>query len=98
MKSADINIKGNEDMCSLPLAGTGGSVNNGLALLDLAEAGGVAGQQVVISGGVEAADVDVLVALDSVLEALVKRLALLRGGEDSRDGGRDGRFLFVESL
>lgn len=38
-------------------------------------------------------DVDILVALDAVLEALVEALALLRGGEDSRDSSRNGRLL-----
>lgn len=77
-------------MKDLPLASTSGSVDDGLGLLNVTEAKAELQEQVVISGGVQTADVAVLVALDAVLEALVKALALLRSGEHSRDSSGDG--------
>lgn len=79
-----------------PLAGTGGGVNDGLALLDLTEARAVLEQQLIISGRVQTADVDVSVALNAVLQALLEALALLGGGENSWDGSRDGRLFLSQ--
>lgn len=80
-------------MNNLPLAGTSASVNDGLALLDLTEARGILRQKIIVSGGMKSANVDVLVAIDAVVEALLKGLPLLGGSEDSRDSGRDRRIL-----
>lgn len=74
----------------IPFASTSSSVDDGLGLLNLTEAEAELQEQVVISGGVQTADVAVLVALDAVLQALVETLALLRSGEDGRDSSGDG--------
>lgn len=76
-------------MRHLPLASTGGGINDGLALLNLTEAGRILQQQLIISGGVQTANIDILVALDAVLKALVESLALLRSSEDSGDSSRN---------
>lgn len=85
-----------EGLENSPLAGASGSVNDGFALLNFAEAGSVLEQQIIVGGRVKAANVDILVALDAVLEALVKSLTLLRGSENSGDGRRDSRVLLDE--
>lgn len=81
----------------LPLAGTGGSVNDCLALLNLTESRGVLQQKLIISGGVKATNVDVPVTIDAVFQALVQGLALLWGGEYSGHSGRDRGILLSQS-
>lgn len=82
-----------QDIEDLPLAGTSGGVDDRLALLNLTKTGTVLEQQLIIGGGVQTADVDVLVSLDAVFEALLEALALFRGSEYSWNSGRDGRLL-----
>lgn len=81
---------------NVPFASAGGCVNDGLALLDLAEARGVTVQQIVVRGGMQATDVDIAVAMDAVLEALLQALDVAGRGEDRRHSLRDGRILLQE--
>lgn len=71
------------------LASASGGVNDGLALLNLTETRSILQQQLIIGGRVQTADVDVLVALDAVLKALIETLALLGSGENSGDSSRN---------
>lgn len=92
-----ISYHGRSGMNDLPLTGTSAVVNDGLALLDLTKARGVLGQEIVVSGGVKSANVDILVPLNAIVKALLESLALLRGSEDGGDSRGNRRFLLDKS-
>lgn len=89
--------KRDQDLEDLPLASASGGINDGLALLDLTETRSILQKQLIISGRVQATEVDILVALDAVLKALVQSLALLGSGENGRDSSRNLGILLDES-
>lgn len=80
----------------IPLTSTSASVDDGLGGLNGAEASGEGVEKLVISGGVKATDVDILVAWDAVLEALLESLHLARRSEDGRDSLGYGRVLLQD--
>lgn len=79
-----------------PLASAGGGINDSLALLNFTETRSIHQEQLIISGRVQTAEVDILVALNPVLEALVESLALLGSSEDGRNSGRNLGILLDE--
>jgi hypothetical protein len=54
-------------------------------------------QKLVIGGGVEAADVNIAVSMNSILQALLDRLRVAGRREDSRDRLGNRRVLLEES-
>lgn len=82
---------------NIPLASSSGSIDDRLALLNLAETGSITKQQLIVSGGVKATDVDVAVALDAVLQALFDGLGMSGRGEHGRDRVGNGRILLEQS-
>ena len=82
---------------SIPFASSGGGVDDRLALLNLAEARSITKQQLIVSGRMKATNVDVPIALNAVLQALLDRLGVSRRGEDGRNRVRDRRVLLEKS-
>lgn len=80
----------------IPFASSSGGVNDGLALLDLAEAGSITQKQLIVSGGMKATDVNVAIALDAILQALLDRLGMSRRSEDGGNRLGDGWILLQE--
>lgn len=82
---------------NIPLASSSRRVNDRLALLNLAEAGSITKQQLIVSGGMKATDVNVAIALNAVLEALLDGLGVSGRGEHGRNRIRDWRILLEQS-
>lgn len=81
---------------NIPFASSSRRVDDRLALLNLAEAGSITKQQVIVSGGMKATDVNVAIALDAVLQALLDGLGVSGRGEHSRNCVRNGRALLEQ--
>ena len=77
----------------LPLASTGGGVNDGLALLNLTKAHGVLEKELIVRGRMKTANVHVAIPVYPVLEALVNRLCMRGRREDGGDSLRNGGLL-----
>lgn len=80
------------------LASTSGGIDDGLGSLDLTETRCEAVQELVISGGVKTTNVDIAVAGDAVLQALVQSLHLSSRSEDGGDSLGDRRLLLEHLL
>lgn len=81
----------------IPLASTSASVDDGLGGLNSAEASREGEEKLIVGGGVKAADVDVAVARDAVLEALLEALHLTGRSEDGGNSLRDRRLPIQKS-
>lgn len=92
--SARFNMTSDEN---LPFASAGGGVDDGLALLDLTEARRVLVEKFVVGGRVKAPNVDIAVAMNSILQTLLNGLGVGRRREHG--GDRIGnRGLLLEQL
>ncbi len=99
-KAANVSVRramGDKADESIPFAGAGGSVDDGFALLDFSETGGILVQKFVVRGGVEAADVYIPIAMDPILKALLNGLGVARRSEHRRHGLGDWRVVLEES-
>ena len=69
----------------IPLACSASGVDDGLRGLNITKPLGISEQELIVSGGVKAANIHIAVSGDPILEALLKGLDLARGGEDRRN-------------
>jgi len=90
------NLEQNARESRIPFAGSSVGVDDCLGSLHGPEASGKLVQQAVVSRGMEATDIDVAVAGDAVLQALLEALHLARRSEDRRNSTGNSWVLLQE--
>lgn len=87
-----------EEAVNLPLAGSSGSVNDGLRCLNLTKASSVSSKSLIISVWMKTSDVDIAIAWNRIGQALVKSSHALARSEDSRNSLRNSGVLHEQCL